>query len=145
MGMNPHANGGELLVPLAIPHFDDYAVRISAPGSVEAESTRVLGVFLRDVMKLNLPNRNFRVFGPDETASNRLDAVYEASGKEWMARVEDVDINLKMMVGSWRSSASTSAKAGSKDIFSPAATDFFLATRHSPTSSTPCSISMRNG
>jgi xylulose-5-phosphate/fructose-6-phosphate phosphoketolase len=96
MGMNPHANGGELLVPLTIPHFDDYAVRVSAPGSVEAESTRVLGVFLRDVMKLNLPNQNFRLFGPDETASNRLEAVYEASGKEWMARVEDVDIDLSI-------------------------------------------------
>jgi xylulose-5-phosphate/fructose-6-phosphate phosphoketolase len=96
MGMNPHANGGELLVPLAIPHFGDYAVRVSAPGSVEAESTRVLGVFLRDVMKLNLASQNFRLFGPDETASNRLEAVYEASGKEWMARVEDVDINLSV-------------------------------------------------
>jgi len=96
MGMNPHANGGELLVPLAIPHFDDYAVRVSAPGGIEAESTRVLGVFLRDVMKLNLANQNFRLFGPDETASNRLDAVYEASGKEWMARFEDVDINLSI-------------------------------------------------
>jgi len=96
MGMNPHANGGELLVPLAIPHFDDYAVRVSAPGSVEAESTRVLGVFLRDVMKLNLANQNFRLFGPDETASNRLEAVYEASGKEWMARIEDVDIDLSI-------------------------------------------------
>jgi xylulose-5-phosphate/fructose-6-phosphate phosphoketolase len=96
MGMNPHANGGELLVPLAIPRFDDYAVSIPTPGSVEAESTRVLGVFLRDVMKLNLPHRNFRLFGPDETASNRLEAVYDVSGKTWMARVEDVDTNLSI-------------------------------------------------
>jgi xylulose-5-phosphate/fructose-6-phosphate phosphoketolase len=96
MGMNPHANGGELLVPLAIPHFHDYAVRVSEPGRVEAESTRVLGVFLRDVMKLNLANQNFRLFGPDETASNHLDAVYEASGKEWMARFEDVDTDLSI-------------------------------------------------
>jgi xylulose-5-phosphate/fructose-6-phosphate phosphoketolase len=96
MGMNPHANGGDLLVPLEMPNFRDYAVRVTAPGGVEAESTRVLGEFLRDVMKLNLPHRNFRLFGPDETASNRLDAVYEASGKAWMARVEDVDINLSI-------------------------------------------------
>jgi xylulose-5-phosphate/fructose-6-phosphate phosphoketolase len=96
MGMNPHANGGDLLVPLEMPNFRDYAVRVTAPGGVEAESTRVLGGFLRDVMKLNLPHRNFRLFGPDETASNRLDAVYEASGKAWMARVEDVDINLNI-------------------------------------------------
>jgi xylulose-5-phosphate/fructose-6-phosphate phosphoketolase len=96
MGMNPHANGGDLLVPLEMPNFRDYAVRLTAPGGVEAESTRVLGGFLRDVMKLNLPHRNFRLFGPDETASNRLDAVYEASEKAWMARVEDVDINLSI-------------------------------------------------
>jgi xylulose-5-phosphate/fructose-6-phosphate phosphoketolase len=96
MGMNPHANGGELRVPLAIPDFDDYAVSISTPGSVEAESTRVLGVFLRDVMKLNLPHQNFRLFGPGETASNRLEAVYDVSGKKWMARVEDIGTNLSI-------------------------------------------------
>jgi xylulose-5-phosphate/fructose-6-phosphate phosphoketolase len=96
MGMNPHANGGDLLVPLEMPNFRDHAARVTAPGGVEAESTRVLGGFLRDVMKLNLPHRNFRLFGPDETASNRLEAVYEASGKAWMARVEDVDINLSI-------------------------------------------------
>jgi len=94
MGSNPHANGGELLVPLSMPHFRDHAVELTAPGAVRAEATRVLGGFLRDVMKLNLGKQNFRLFGPDETASNRLEAVYEASGKEWMAAVEDVDIDL---------------------------------------------------
>jgi len=94
MGSNPHANGGELLRPLSMPHFHDYAVAVSTPGGVEAESTRVLGKFLRDVMKLNLDKRNFRLFGPDETASNRLEAVYEASGKEWMAEFEAVDVDL---------------------------------------------------
>jgi xylulose-5-phosphate/fructose-6-phosphate phosphoketolase len=94
MGFNPHANGGELLEPLALPHFHDYAVKVSAPGSVRAEATRVLGGFIRDVMKLNLPSKNFRLFGPDETASNRLEAVLEVSGKAWMAHVEEVDINL---------------------------------------------------
>ena len=96
MGFNPHANGGELLQPLSMPHFRGYAVTVLKPGSMQAESTRVLGNFLRDVMKLNLDKKNFRLFGPDETASNRLDAVYEASGKEWMAAVEDVDINLSV-------------------------------------------------
>jgi xylulose-5-phosphate/fructose-6-phosphate phosphoketolase len=96
MGANPHANGGELLVPLALPPFRDYAVEVSAPGGIEAESTRVLGGFLRDVMKLNLAQGNFRVFGPDETASNRLEAIYEVSGKAWMARVENVDTDLSM-------------------------------------------------
>lgn len=94
MGTNPHANGGELLVPLSMPHFREYAVDVARPGGVKAEDTRVLGRFLRDVMKLNLSSQNFRLFGPDETASNRLDAVYEASPKEWMARVEDVDVDL---------------------------------------------------
>ena len=94
MGANPHANGGALLQPLAVPHFQDYAVSVTSPGSVEAEATRVLGKFLRDTMKLNLENRNFRIFGPDETESNRLDAVYEVSGKAWMGEVEEVDVNL---------------------------------------------------
>jgi xylulose-5-phosphate/fructose-6-phosphate phosphoketolase len=94
MGTNPHANGGELLVPLAMPHFRNYAAAVATPGGVKAEATRILGAFLRDVMKLNLAARNFRLFGPDETASNRLDAVYEASGKEWMARIEEVDADL---------------------------------------------------
>jgi xylulose-5-phosphate/fructose-6-phosphate phosphoketolase len=96
MGVNPHANGGELLEALAMPHFRDHAVSVPVPGGVEAEATRILGKFLRDVMKLNLVNQNFRVFGPDETASNRLEAVYEVAGKEWMAAVEDVDIDLSI-------------------------------------------------
>jgi xylulose-5-phosphate/fructose-6-phosphate phosphoketolase len=94
MGANPHANGGELLQPLSMPHFNDYAVAVPEPGCIEAEATRGLGGFLRDVMKLNLAKHNFRLFGPDETASNRLDAVYEVSGKAWLAEVEPVDINL---------------------------------------------------
>ena len=96
MGSNPHANGGELLQPLSMPHFHDYAVAVTTPGSVQAESTRVLGTFLRDVMKLNLATQNFRLFGPDETASNRLDDMYDVTGKAWMARVEEVDINLSV-------------------------------------------------
>lgn len=94
MGANPHANGGELLVPLNIPNIHNYAVDVPTPGAVEEESTRPLGEFLCDVMQLNSENRNFRLFGPDETASNRLDAVYEASPKQWMADFEDVDVDL---------------------------------------------------
>ena len=94
MGMNPHANGGLLLEPLTMPHFRDYEVKIDGPGTVEAEATRVLGRFLRDVVKLNADKRNFRLMGPDETASNRLDAVYEVTGKEWEAAIETVDVNL---------------------------------------------------
>jgi xylulose-5-phosphate/fructose-6-phosphate phosphoketolase len=94
MGANPHANGGALLEPLSLPRFRDYAVKMEAPGTIEAQSTRILGEYLRDVFKLNAEKRNFRLFGPDETASNRLDAVYEATGKEWMAAIEDVDVDL---------------------------------------------------
>ncbi|HWH80987.1 MAG TPA: phosphoketolase family protein, partial [Burkholderiaceae bacterium] len=77
-----------------MPHFRDYAVAVAAPGGVEAEATRRLGPFVRDVMKLNLAHGNFRVFGPDETASNRLEAVFEVTGKQWMADVEEVDVDL---------------------------------------------------
>jgi xylulose-5-phosphate/fructose-6-phosphate phosphoketolase len=94
MGCNPHANGGTLLQPLSMPDFHDYAVAVGTPGSVRAESTRVFGKYLRDVMKLSLDKQNFRLFGPDETASNRLEAVFEVTGKEWMAGVEPVDIDL---------------------------------------------------
>jgi len=95
MGSNPHANGGLLLKPLSIPDFYDYAVAVPQPGAVRAESTRVLGTYLAEVMKLNLDKQNFRLVGPDETASNRLEAVIAVAGKEWMAAVEDVDIDLR--------------------------------------------------
>jgi xylulose-5-phosphate/fructose-6-phosphate phosphoketolase len=95
MGMNPHANGGLLMQPLELPDFADYEVKISKPGATEAEATRVLGYFLRDVMKANLKNRNFRVFGPDETASNRLEAIYDVSEKRWIAETLPVDENLE--------------------------------------------------
>jgi xylulose-5-phosphate/fructose-6-phosphate phosphoketolase len=94
MGMNPHANGGKLLHPLVMPDFRNHAVTVSKQGEPEAEATRVMGQFLRDVMKANLKAKNFRVFGPDETASNRLDALFEVTGKEWMAEVKAVDEHL---------------------------------------------------
>ena len=81
MGANPHANGGLLLKDLALPDFSNYAVDVPKPGSVTAEATRVLGRFLRDVMKLNMEAANFRVVGPDETASNRLDALFEVTDR----------------------------------------------------------------
>ncbi len=81
MGANPHANGGLLLKDLVLPEFADYAVKVPKPGTVTAEATRVLGPFLRDVMKLNLGTANFRVMGPDETASNRLEALLEVTGR----------------------------------------------------------------
>jgi xylulose-5-phosphate/fructose-6-phosphate phosphoketolase len=83
MGANPHANGGLLLRDLLMPDFRDYAVEVASPGAVYAESTRVAGAFLRDVMRDNADARNFRVFGPDETASNRLGALLEVTGRMW--------------------------------------------------------------
>jgi xylulose-5-phosphate/fructose-6-phosphate phosphoketolase len=94
MGKNPHANGGSLLQPLRLPDFRNYAVDLKKHGEPQVEATRVLGGFLRDVMKCNLDKRNFRVFGPDETASNRLDALYEASGKRWELPQLPVDVFL---------------------------------------------------
>jgi xylulose-5-phosphate/fructose-6-phosphate phosphoketolase len=94
MGANPHANGGLLLRDLVMPDFRNYAVRVSKPGTQNAEATRVLGGFLRDVMKLNADSNNFRVFGPDETASNRLEALYEVTDKLWMEPTLPVDEHL---------------------------------------------------
>src|SRR5215475_13879430 len=94
MGANPHANGGLLVRDLVMPDFRDYRVDVPKPGSVTAEATRVLGAFLRDVMKNNLASKNFRVLGPDETASNRLDAVYAVTDKVWMEPLLPVDEHL---------------------------------------------------
>jgi xylulose-5-phosphate/fructose-6-phosphate phosphoketolase len=91
MSANPHANGGLLRRDLVMPDFADYAVEASHPGRVDAEATRVMGVFLRDIMK---QNPNFRLFGPDETASNRLSAVFEVTGRAWMAETTPDDDHL---------------------------------------------------
>jgi len=83
MGGNPHANGGRLKKALRLPDFQQYALRVEKPGTIEAENTRPLGAFLRDVMKLNM--ENFRVFGPDENTSNKLNDIYAVSKKLWIA------------------------------------------------------------
>jgi xylulose-5-phosphate/fructose-6-phosphate phosphoketolase len=97
MGMNAHANGGLLLQPLIVPSFRDFAVKIASDadrGQVDAESTRILGHMLRAVMDANREHKNFRVFGPDETASNRIQDVIAGVGKAWMAETLEVDENL---------------------------------------------------
>jgi len=91
MGANPHANGGMLLRDLIMPDFCDYAVKVPSPGAVTAADAHELGVFLRDVVKLNQTQRNFRIFGPDETLSNRLGAVFDVTNRQWQARVQDND------------------------------------------------------
>ena len=94
MGANPHANGGVLLRDLPLPDFRAYAVEVPRPGTVTAEATRALGQFLRDVMTLNTDRRNFRVFGPDETASNRLGDLFAATNRAWMAETLPGDDHL---------------------------------------------------
>lgn len=94
MGANPHANGGLLKRELKLPDFRAHAVEVAAPGTVVAEATRELGKFLREAVKLNAEARNFRIMGPDETASNRLDAVFEATDRVWMEGIEPYDVHL---------------------------------------------------
>jgi xylulose-5-phosphate/fructose-6-phosphate phosphoketolase len=94
MGANPHSNGGLLLKDLRMPDFRDYAVTVPDPGQIKEESTRMLGRFLRDIVKLNSPQKNFRVMGPDEVASNRLDALFEVTNRVWMGDTISEDENL---------------------------------------------------
>ncbi|MGW1344472.1 phosphoketolase family protein [Kribbella sp. NPDC002412] len=94
MGSSPHSNGGLLSQDLNLPDLREYFVDVPSPGGTDHEPTRVLGTYLRDVMRDNLTQRNFRVFGPDETASNRLDALFEVTGKAWHAEVLPTDEHL---------------------------------------------------
>ncbi|SCZ58987.1 phosphoketolase family protein [Thiohalomonas denitrificans] len=94
MGANPHANGGLLLKDLRLPDFRLSAVEVLKPGNTIAEATRVLGTWLRDVMKYNAKSANFRVMGPDETASNRLNALFEVTDRVWMDEILPEDENL---------------------------------------------------
>jgi xylulose-5-phosphate/fructose-6-phosphate phosphoketolase len=94
MSANPHANGGLLLKDLRMPDFRSYAVRVPSPGSVRAEATRHMGKFLRDVMKLNMNSKNFRLFSPDENNSNRWQDVLEVTNRAWMADIYSYDDHL---------------------------------------------------
>ena len=95
MGSNPHANGGLLLADLPLPAISTYAVSVPKAGEKMAESTRVLGQWLRDLFKNTTQSRNFRLFGPDETSSNRLDAVFEVTNRTWLAESIPGDTNLR--------------------------------------------------
>jgi len=94
MAANPHTNGGLLRTELYTPDIRGYAVAVDQPGLIEAQSTKILGEYLRDVLKLNEREKNFRIFGPDETASNRLSAVFDVSDRVWMAETFDTDDHL---------------------------------------------------
>jgi xylulose-5-phosphate/fructose-6-phosphate phosphoketolase len=91
MGSNPNANGGMLLHDLKMPNFREYAVTVEKPGGTQASDTLVVGEFLRDVIKYNEQQKNFRIFGPDETLSNRLDHVFESTNRQWQAETEETD------------------------------------------------------
>lgn len=95
MGANPHANGGLLLKDLRMPDFRNYGIEIPERGRLGSGDTRVLGAFIRDIIKLNQKIRNFRVFGPDETLSNRLNSVFETTNRQWIAETIDTDEFLK--------------------------------------------------
>ena len=94
MGANPHANGGQLLRDLRMPDFRDYEVKVPFPGAVEAQDMTAMGYFVRDIYRLNSTERNFRVFGPDETASNRLSPVFEITDRAWNGETRDIDDHL---------------------------------------------------
>jgi xylulose-5-phosphate/fructose-6-phosphate phosphoketolase len=94
MSDNPHANGGLLLCDLLMPDFRAYAVKVDKPGTTESEPTRIMGYFLRDIMKMNRKNKNFRVIAPDELTSNRLGALLEVTNRDWMAKIIPGDDHL---------------------------------------------------
>ena len=91
MGANPHSNGGLLLHDLIMPDFRSFAVKVPSPGSVQAADMHVLGGFLRDVTRFNQEQRNLRIFGPDETLSNRLNSAFEVTDRQWEARTKEND------------------------------------------------------
>ncbi|MFS8047476.1 phosphoketolase [Rhizobium sp. BR 314] len=94
MGANPHANGGLLRKELRVPPIGDYAIEIGERGSKQVQSTEILGHYLRDTLRLNADEKNFRIFGPDETESNRLGSVFEVTDRVWMEHIEDYDVHL---------------------------------------------------
>jgi xylulose-5-phosphate/fructose-6-phosphate phosphoketolase len=145
MGSNPHANGGYLLKDLKLPEVEAYAVEMPEPGETYAESTKVLGTYLRDVMRLNADTRNFRVFGltrPHPIASMPYSRSPTAPG---MLSASTATTISAQTAASWKSSASISARAGSKATCSRDGMACFRATRPSFTSWIQCSISTQNG
>jgi len=94
MGATPYANGGLLRRDLVLPDWRAYALEVERPGAKDGESTRVMGTYLRDVISFNSSARNFRLMGPDETSSNRLDAVFDVTDRVWMERIEPYDVHL---------------------------------------------------
>ena len=145
MGANPHANGGQLLRDLELPDFRDYAVAMPAPGATTAESTRVQGKFLRDVMQRNLGAKNFRLFSPDELASNRWQDVLEVTDRCYTAEILLGDDHLSPDGRVMEVLSEHQCQGGWKATCSRAGTGSFPATRRSSTSWTRCSTSTPSG
>ena len=143
MSANPHANGGELLRDLVLPDFREYAVEVPKPGKSMAEATRVLGGYLRDVIDRN--RETFRLFGPDETASNRLDDVFAVTGRTWLAATESTDEGLSPEGRVMEVLSEHLCQGWLEGTCSRAGTASSPATRRSSMSSTRCSTSTRSG
>ena len=145
MGDNPHANGGLLLQKLHLPDFWDYAIDVTEPGSVIAEAPKPMAKFLRDVMKLNEQEANFRVFGPDETASNRLGYLFEETGRAWMAGMISGDDHLSPDGRVMEILSEHTCQGWLEGYLLTGRHGFFPVTRRSFILSIRCSTSMPNG
>jgi xylulose-5-phosphate/fructose-6-phosphate phosphoketolase len=145
MSANPHANGGQLKRPLRLPDIADYAVAVTSPGHETGESTRVMGEWLRDVMKLNLEARNFRVLSPDENNSNRLNAVLDVTNRAWNAETFDYDDHLARDGHVMEILSEHTCQGWLEGYLLTGGTASCPATRRSSTSSIRWSTSMPNG
>ena len=145
MGDNPHANGGLLLKDLKMPNFEEYALDVPKPGKVMGESTRTMGMFLRDVMKLNLDASNFRVMGPDEVASNRLGNLFEVTDRVWMEPTIPQDDHLSPNGRVMEILSEHTCQGWLEGYLLTGVMVCLPLMRHSSTLSIPCSINMRNG
>jgi xylulose-5-phosphate/fructose-6-phosphate phosphoketolase len=145
MGANPHANGGRLLRDLRLPEFQAYAVNVPAPGAVTASDAHVLGTFLRDAVKLNDDQNNFRIFGPDETISNRLTPVFEVTNRQWEASTLPTDEFLAPKGRVLEILSEHQCQGWLEGYLLTGRTASSTATKRSFTSSTRCSTSTRSG
>ena len=145
MSDNPHANGGLLLRDLKMPDFRDYAVEVPSPGATTAESARVMGKFLRDVMKLNLESQNFRLFSPDENNSNRWQDVLEVTDRCYMAEIYPEDDKLSPDGRVMEVLSEHQCQGWLEGYLLTGGTGSSRATRRSSTSSTRCSTSTPSG
>ena len=152
MGANPHANGGLAAQRAGDARFHPaYAVDVPTPGVLVAEGARIMGTFLRDVLTMNAEAKNFRIVSPDETASNRWNAVFDVTMRESTAEITRRSTIMSRPTAAWRDGsaerkrARTYARAGWKAICSRGGTDFSAATRRLSTSWIRCSISMPSG